>query len=116
MSDAPTAPEEDLDAFAAAYEAGAPVLDVRRPEEYAERHVPGAVHVPLDDLPDRLGDVPAGDPLHVICKSGGRSLKAAAFLAQHGRDAVSVAGGTDGWAESGRPVVSGSEPGDRPVG
>lgn len=114
MSDAQPTPEVDLDTFAGAYASGAAVLDVRRPDEYVERHVPGAVLIPLDELAGRLDDVPGGDPLYVICKSGGRSLTAAAVLRAAGRDAVSVAGGTDGWASSGRPVLSGDDPGDRP--
>lgn len=116
MSDAPASPEEDLDTFADAYAAGANVLDVRRHDEWEELHVAGAVHIPLDELATRLGDVPGGDPVHVICKSGGRSLTGAAVLLEAGRDAISVAGGTDGWAASGRPVATGTEPGSRPGG
>jgi rhodanese-related sulfurtransferase len=90
---------------------GVPLLDVRQPDEYVEAHVPGAVLIPLDQLPDRLGEVPAGGPVAVICRSGGRSLAAAQFLRTNGVDAINVAGGTLAWVESGRAYSSGSESG-----
>jgi rhodanese-related sulfurtransferase len=46
----------------------------------------------------------------VICKSGGRSMRACEFLHQHGVAAVNVAGGTMAWQMSGRPVVAGNTP------
>lgn len=103
-------PEITVDQAEQRQQQGAPVLDVREPDEYENGHVPGAVHIPLGQLPDRLDDVPGGDLL-VICQGGGRSRKAAEFLATNGRAATNVAGGTGAWIESGRPVVTGSEPG-----
>ena len=46
-------------------ERGAPptFVDVRDAEEYAAGHVPGALHIPLDDLPGRLGELPPGRPV-----------------------------------------------------
>ncbi len=101
--------EVDLDAFAEAHSAGATVLDVRNPDEYEEGHVPGAVLLPLGELAGRLGEVPAADPLYVICAAGGRSLQAARALDGAGYRAVSVSGGTKAWVASGRPVVEGSD-------
>lgn len=109
MADAPL--EVDLDAFAAARRSGAPVLDVRNPDEYEAAHVPGAVLIPLGDLAARQAEVPDGDPLYVICAAGGRSLTAAAALVAAGRRAVSVAGGTNGWIERGGEVARGPQPG-----
>ncbi len=104
------APEVDLDTFAEAVATGAAVLDVRNSDEYVAMHVPGAVLVPLAELGQRLGDIPEGRPLYVICASGGRSRAAAdALVAQVGIDAVNVAGGTKGWASSGRAVASGMD-------
>ena len=113
MSDADAVvPEVDLEAFEAAWREGATVLDVRNPDEYEEKHVPGAVLVPLPELGDRIDDVPEGRPLYVICARGGRSRSAAqAMRLQLGWPVLNVSDGTEGWAESGRPVVSGSEPG-----
>ncbi len=107
MSDAPAAPEVDLDGFATAYAAGAVVLDVRQPDEYETAHVPGAHLIPLGELGQRRAEIPTGDPLYVICAVGGRSLNATAALVQAGYRAVSVAGGTNGWIERGGEVVTG---------
>lgn len=103
--------EVDLDAFAAAREVGAVVLDVRNPDEYNAGHVPGAVLIPLDELAARRDEIPSGDPLYVICAVGGRSLTATKALVDAGYQAVSVAGGTNGWIERGGPVVTGLPPG-----
>ena len=103
--------EVDLDTFAAAYEDGAVVLDVRNPDEYEGAHVPGAVLVPLPELPARMDEVPNADPLYVICAVGGRSLTAAKALAEKGFRPLSVAGGTNGWIERGGPVITGPTPG-----
>jgi len=108
-SDAPSL-EVDLDAFAQAHAAGAPVLDVRNPDEYETAHVPGAVLIPLPELPARQDEIPDGEPLYVICAVGGRSLTAAKALVTAGYQAVSVAGGTNGWVERGWPVVTGVRP------
>jgi thioredoxin 1 len=110
MPDAPDVLEVDLEGFAAAYAAGATVLDVRNPDEYTAAHVPGAVLIPLDQLAARRDEIPAGDPLYVICALGGRSLTAATALAAAGYPAVSVAGGTNGWIERGGAVVTGDQP------
>ena len=91
-----------------AQQEGRRVLDVRGPEEYAEGHVPGAELLPVPDLPARLADLPRGEPVYVLCRSGNRSAQAAEYLAGNGIDARSVAGGTDAWLRSGRPVVTGS--------
>ncbi len=105
--DSPHDLEIDLAAFAGAYEQGATVLDVRNEDEYVAGHLPGAVLIPLGELADRQGEVPDGDPLYVICAAGGRSLTAAAALADAGYPALSVAGGTNGWIERGGRVVAG---------
>jgi rhodanese-related sulfurtransferase len=103
--------EIDVDELATLIEGGATVIDVRMPDEYVEAHVPGAVLVPLPELPERLGDVPDEATAYVICKVGGRSMKACEFLESQGYQVVNVAGGTDAWIASGRDTVSGTERG-----
>lgn len=103
-------PEVDIEALAAALEVGAPLIDVRRVDEYAEKHVPGAILIPLDELGERVDEVPKGERVFVICAVGGRSLTAARALNDAGCNAVSVAGGTNLWAEQGRAVRAGDEP------
>ena len=102
--------EVDLDTFATAHAAGAAVLDVRNPDEYEAAHVAGAILVPLGELAGRQDEIPEGDPLYVICAVGGRSLTATNALVRAGYRALSVAGGTKGWIEQGRPVVTGTSP------
>ncbi len=111
--DATVVPEVDLEAFEAAWRDGATVLDVRNPDEYLQKHVPGAVLVPLPELGERLDDVPDGRPLYVICARGSRSRSAAeAMRLQLGWEVVNVTAGTEGWAESGRPLAAGPDPGE----
>ncbi|OQO90780.1 rhodanese-like domain-containing protein [Saccharomonospora piscinae] len=85
------------------------LLDVREPDEWAAGHAPDAIHIPLGDLPSRAGELPelADDrPVHVICRTGGRSARAAAWLNAAGIvDAVNVAGGMKTWQAAGRPMV-----------
>ncbi|MEU8619614.1 rhodanese-like domain-containing protein [Streptomyces sp. NPDC048623] len=100
--------EVDLNVFATELAAGAFVIDVREPDEYVAGHVPGARPAPLSALGAALAELPADRTVYVICASGNRSLWAADQLAARGVDAVSVAGGTKGWARAGRPLVCGT--------
>jgi glyoxylase-like metal-dependent hydrolase (beta-lactamase superfamily II)/rhodanese-related sulfurtransferase len=87
------------------------LLDVREPEEYARGHVPEAVNLPQAELATRLAEVPSDRPVYVICQSGLRSLRAAQFLRQQGRDdVVNVKGGTAAWRAAGKPVAEGGAP------
>jgi rhodanese-related sulfurtransferase len=99
--------ETDIEQLAAAG-AGAVVVDVREPGEYVGGHVPGALNIPLSQVPARLTEVPAGDPVYVVCATGNRSKAGADLFTRAGREAVSVAGGTAAWQRSGRPVTAGS--------
>lgn len=86
--------------------ADAVLLDVREDHEWAAGHAPDAVHVPMATIADRLADLPEGAPIHVVCKSGGRSSRVTEYLQAQGRDAVNVAGGMTAWAAAGKPVVA----------
>ena len=89
---------------------GARLYDVREVDEYTEAHVPGAVLIPLGTVADNV-DAFRGDGLaYLICKSGGRSMRACEHLADQGIDVVNVAGGTSGWVTSGRRTVTGDRP------
>jgi rhodanese-related sulfurtransferase len=65
------------------------VLDVRRPGEWAEGHIAGAVHLPFDELPRRADEVPPVE-VWVHCQSGYRAVVAASLLAGRGRQVVAV--------------------------
>jgi rhodanese-related sulfurtransferase len=83
---------------------GVPIIDVREAEEYAEARVPGTKNLPLSGLRQTLGDVPIGRTVYIMCASGGRSVRATAFLAEQGYDAVNVMGGITEWYRNGHPV------------
>ena len=102
--------EIGVDELEAVLSSGARLIDVREVDEYEAAHVAGAVLVPLGTVPDHI-DAFAGDgPAYIICKSGGRSMRAAEFLEGHGLDVVNIAGGTMAWISSGRAVVAGDQP------
>lgn len=100
-------PEIDVHELARAREEGAALLDVRKPDEWAAARVPGVPLVPLGELAERIDEVPAGDPLYVICATGARSARAAEHLRTLGIDAVNIKGGTKAWIEAGYPTESG---------
>ncbi|MFC6704820.1 rhodanese-like domain-containing protein [Flexivirga alba] len=87
------------------------VIDVREQNEWDAGHAPGAIHIPLGELPERLGELPEADerdPLPIICRSGNRSGRAVAWLNQQGFDVANVEGGMKQWAFAGKPVVADS--------
>ena len=76
--------------------AGALLLDVRTPEEFAGGHVTGALNIPVQVLGQRLGDLPKEREIVVYCQSGGRSARAAADLRRVGYT-VHDLGGMGNW-------------------
>jgi rhodanese-related sulfurtransferase len=85
---------------------GVSVLDVREPVEWHHGHIDGALHIPLREVPGRLGDLPSGGQVLVVCKVGGRSARAVGYLVQNGVDAVNLDGGMVEWQAAGRPMTS----------
>jgi rhodanese-related sulfurtransferase len=91
----------------------APLLDVRTPAEFSSVHVPQARNIPLDTLdPQALyaaGLLPKGQPVYILCQSGGRATRAAEKFAGQGFDeAVVVEGGTAAWIDAKLPVERGA--------
>lgn len=79
------------------------LLDVREPVEFehAAIHVPGAttLHIPMGEIPRRLGELPSAQPILCICHHGMRSAQVVAFLERAGCDPVyNLAGGIDAWS------------------
>ncbi|WP_186627513.1 rhodanese-like domain-containing protein [Rhodococcus sp. BP22] len=81
------------------------LLDVRENDEWQHGHAPGALHIPMSQVPSRLGEIDQDADLYVICKVGGRSMQVVQYLAQIGYEATNVDGGMDAWHAAGRPVV-----------
>lgn len=82
------------------------VVDVRWPNEWEAGRIEGAVHVPEDDLDDRLDDVAAVGPVVTVCRSGHRSARAAERLREEGVAAENLDGGVLAWAAAGLPLVA----------
>ncbi len=99
MSDFETVPVSGIPADAT-------LLDVREDYEWVAGHADGALHIPLDQLPTRLDELDPDEDLFVICRTGGRSVRATQWLVGQGYSAVNVAGGMDQWLETGMPLVS----------
>lgn len=102
------AKEATLEELEQARSAGSTLIDVRESGEYVAGHVPGAQLMPLGIVAARAHELPKGEPVYVICASGGRSAQAAEELSRAGVDARSVAGGTSAWIQSGRNVETGA--------
>ena len=100
-------PEIDVGDLADRLRDGAPLIDVRAPDEWLEARVPGVPLIPLGEVVDRVSEFPTGETVYVICRSGGRSGQAVDYLRSVGVDAVNVAGGTLAWIEAGEPVDAG---------
>lgn len=80
-------------AYAEDVKEGDLVLDVRTPSEFAAGHIEGSLNIPLDELRDRLGEVPKDTPIVVTCAVGLRGYIAARILAGHGYTASDLTGG-----------------------
>jgi rhodanese-related sulfurtransferase len=78
------------------------LLDVRTDDEWAEGRIAGSVHIPMDQLMQRLDEV--DDRVVCVCAVGARSARVAQFLNAQGRDAVNLDGGLHAWSSSGLPI------------
>ena len=81
------------------------ILDVREVDEWEAGHIEGAQHIPMMEVPARLAEIPTGQQVLVICRSGSRSARVVGFLLNQGVDAVNVAGGMQVWDTLGRPMT-----------
>lgn len=76
------------------------LVDVRRPDEFSQGHIAGAILMPLDNLPNTYSSLPKHGKLIVYCRSGHRSAQAVQFLLDHGyKNAVSMNGGYLAWTQ-----------------
>ena len=85
---------------------GALLLDVREDSEWEAGRAPQATHVALNDVPDVLDDLPRDRVIVCVCRSGGRSSRAAKFLREQGLDAVNLEGGMLAWANEDVELVA----------
>jgi len=107
----PGVPELSPTEFAARWPDGAGgsdviLLDVREHDELAIAAVAGALHIPMREIPARLAELDAAKPLVVMCHSGGRSRRVAAFLQGNGfTNVFNLEGGIDAWSTQVDPRV-----------
>jgi hydroxyacylglutathione hydrolase len=97
---------EQLDARTAAARAaeGALLVDVRERSEWDAGHVPGAVHIPYEELRDRTHELPLDRPIIMYCASGVRSSLAASILESSDRNVANMRGGFTAWRNAKLPV------------
>ena len=87
------------------YQQGAFFLDVRTQQEWDQGHIAKSTLIPLDDLQDRLSELPRDQDIVVICRSGARSKEGAAILRQAGFTRVTcMTGGLQAWVAAGYPL------------
>ncbi|MDF2535725.1 MAG: ytwF [Bacillales bacterium] len=73
------------------------LIDVREDFEVAEGMVPGATHIQLNEIPNRLDDLSKDKEYYIICRSGVRSLRVCEFLQDSGFNVMNVSGGMNSW-------------------
>ncbi|WP_183163909.1 rhodanese-like domain-containing protein [Alteribacter keqinensis] len=75
------------------------IIDVREDEEVAEGMIPGARHIPLGQVPDRLDELDKDKEHIMVCRSGARSGRAGSFLKKEGYDVINMSGGMLEWKD-----------------
>ncbi|WP_280263089.1 rhodanese-like domain-containing protein [Nocardia wallacei] len=109
----PEVPSVPVDEVPAEFDAAVPaaagssaiLLDVREDDEWQLGHAPGALHIPMADVPARVDELDYDSDIYVVCRQGGRSIEVVKYLAHVGFDAVHVVGGMVAWQRSGRPLT-----------
>jgi len=81
------------------------LIDVREQWEYDEGHIPGVTLIPMNEVPNRLTEIPTDKEVIVTCRSGNRSGQITDYLRQQGFDNVhNMSGGIVEWEAAGYPV------------
>jgi rhodanese-related sulfurtransferase len=106
MADAPQGETKEVsrDEARKLIDEGAQLLDVRADHEWQAGRIASATHVPLPELPQRLGEIDPDRPVVVYCRGGNRSTMATDALAEAGYDAAKLSEGIVGWSEEDRPL------------
>jgi rhodanese-related sulfurtransferase len=87
------------------YQQGVFFLDVREQSEWDTFHIPNTTHIPLEELSNRLNELPRDQPIVVVCLTGHRSAQGRDILVNAGfTDVVSMTGGLTAWSSAGYPL------------
>ena len=82
------------------------LLDVRTPQEFQQGRLAGARLIPIDQIVQRLDELPKDRPILVYCAVGSRSAQVFSFLARRGyAEVYNLDGGIYAWAAQGYPIV-----------
>jgi rhodanese-related sulfurtransferase len=82
------------------------LLDVREPFEREFASITPSIHIPMNEVPSRSGELPSDATIVVYCHSGGRSAMVAGYLEHHGfSDVANLSGGIDAWSREVDPAV-----------
>jgi rhodanese-related sulfurtransferase len=82
------------------------VIDVREAWELQLASIPGVLHIPMNEIPAKLADLDKDSEIVVMCRSGGRSMQVAQFLARNGfRSVANLTGGILAWSREVDPSV-----------
>ncbi|WP_179274758.1 MULTISPECIES: rhodanese-like domain-containing protein [unclassified Rhodococcus (in: high G+C Gram-positive bacteria)] len=104
MSHPEQSPAVTVDRLPVPFPPAAILLDVREDDEWQAGHAPDAVHIPMGDIPSRVGEIDNQSEVYVVCKAGGRSARVVEYLNRVGYDAINVDGGMLAWQAAGRPI------------
>jgi len=89
-------------------DANAQIVDIRQPDSFAAGHIPGAINVPMSELPSRVDDIEWGDDVTVVCPVGESSIQAARLIGSfEGADADAVKSMSGGYQEWGYELEEG---------
>jgi rhodanese-related sulfurtransferase len=95
-----------IDVETAAASTDALLLDVREFQEWMAGRAPSAIHIPMGEIVDRLGEIDRSRRVVCICRSGNRSSRVTQYLLDQGFDAVNMTGGMNAWASAQLPMVN----------
>jgi rhodanese-related sulfurtransferase len=97
---------EQLAELLRSHPADAVLLDVREPDEREVAHIEPSIHIPMNEVPARLAELPKDKRVIVYCHHGGRSLMVASYLEGQGyQNLGNLDGGIDAWSRRIDPSV-----------
>jgi rhodanese-related sulfurtransferase len=106
MDDEAAVGQADIADVPAIFDRSVVLLDVRENDEWERGHAEGAQHIPMGEVPARLGEIDPDATLFVVCQAGGRSMRVAQYLVRNGYQPINVSGGMLAWSGAGRPVIT----------
>jgi len=80
------------------------IIDIRPLDQYTQGHLPKAVNIPIKQIGERLDEIPANQPVLVVCSTGQSAAQTAGILNIAGIKAESLSGGFKAWEEAGLPI------------